>query len=57
MLAGFLFSCTKDVSCPTGHLEAKELFANASSGKSTEKKRTKGGLIEKKNPKPNKKRN
>jgi hypothetical protein len=46
-----LASCVKDVTCPTGHVDAKELFNNASKGKSTEQKRTDNGLIKKKNPK------
>jgi hypothetical protein len=40
-------SCVKDVNCPTGHLEAKEMIAKGV----TEKKRTENGLIKKKNPK------
>jgi hypothetical protein len=46
-----LISCSNDVTCPTGHLDQKEIFANASSGKSTQKKRTENGIIIKKNPK------
>jgi hypothetical protein len=52
LMIGLNFSCVKDVNCPTGHLEAKEMIAKGI----TEKKRTENGLIKKKNPKKHVKR-
>jgi len=49
-------SCTRDVTCPTGHQDAKDSFAAAEKGKATTKKRTDNGLIKKKNPSKKKKR-
>lgn len=50
-------SCQRDVTCPTGHETAKEHFKAAANGKSTEQKRSRNGLIKKKNPKKKLKRN
>ena len=50
VLAGVtgMTSCAPDVACPTGHQDAKKLFAGAENGKGTEKARTTNGLIKKK---------
>ena len=42
-----LNACAPDVSCPTGHQDAKKLFAGAENGQGTEKARTSNGLIKK----------
>ena len=49
-------ACNRDVTCPTGHQESKDMFAAAEKGKSATKKRTENGLIKKKNPSKKKKK-
>ena len=56
ILCAFLSACSNDVTCPTPKQDANKMFENASKGKSTQKKKTKNGLIKKKNPNNKKKK-